>query len=64
MILGNIYEPGIFPGSNSKKEEAKLGKEKLVVILCGSMMFRKNFEDGEQKPPMEELTMVHNIKRK
>ena len=82
MILGNIYEPGIFPGSNSKKEEAKLGKEKLVVTLCGSLMFKKEFEkikeklealgflvytpiffeNSEHKPPMEELTMIHEKK--
>ena len=56
--------------------------EKFIVTLCGSLMFRKEFEkikekletigllvytpqffeDGEQKPPMEELALVHKKK--
>lgn len=56
--------------------------ERFVVTLCGSLMFRKEFEkikekldglgflvytpiffeDGQEKPPMEELTLMHKKK--
>lgn len=57
-------------------------KGELTVTLCGSMLFKKEFEkikekletlgfvvytpqffeDGEQKAPMEELTLIHKKK--